>query len=286
MATLTKIVIVASEAVTERTWWDPYLKGAFIVFFAIALFCGSIYLLLYTNVGSRLGFLLAATGVSAIITLLAANWITGVFPNGPLGPAPRWHVVEIVTDPSESSVDAVRRIREIGGPASEEDAGQVETDLTSTLTDPESPFNLFDSADDLLIQKEETLSVGGGRKGIIWFSQHTKHAAAFVCTVDKQAQEVPFGEPPPPRTCDESKPVQWAVAVRDLGARRLPSVLIFLGSALLLALSLIGLHLYDREQRAAEEAPPGGDEGDGGQGGDGEVGGDGQARREPEPAGV
>ena len=43
--------------------WYPTILGVLVVVAAIVLFCGSIYVLLGTNLGARLGFLIAFTGL-------------------------------------------------------------------------------------------------------------------------------------------------------------------------------------------------------------------------------
>ena len=42
--------------------WDPVLTGYLAVLLGILVLCGSVYLLLATNLGVRLGFLVAWTG--------------------------------------------------------------------------------------------------------------------------------------------------------------------------------------------------------------------------------
>ena len=39
--------------------WKPELRGILIVIIAVVVLCGSIYLILATNLGARLGFLVA-----------------------------------------------------------------------------------------------------------------------------------------------------------------------------------------------------------------------------------
>ena len=43
---------------------------------AVGLFCGSVYLLLGTNLGARLGFLVAAAGLTGFLVLLTTLWLT------------------------------------------------------------------------------------------------------------------------------------------------------------------------------------------------------------------
>ena len=40
--------------------WEPELRGLLIVIIAVGMLCGSIYLILATNLGARLGFLVAS----------------------------------------------------------------------------------------------------------------------------------------------------------------------------------------------------------------------------------
>ena len=42
--------------------WDPVLTGYLAVLLSVVILCGSVYLLLATNIGVRLGFLVAWTG--------------------------------------------------------------------------------------------------------------------------------------------------------------------------------------------------------------------------------
>ena len=58
---------------------------------------GSVYLLLVTNIGSRLGFLLAAQRLFGWCTLMGLTWwIYGTI--GMLGEPPHWQVKEVVYD--------------------------------------------------------------------------------------------------------------------------------------------------------------------------------------------
>ena len=62
--------------------------GSLIVIISVALFCGSIYLLLATNLGARLGFLVALTGLAGWMTLLGIIWM--IYGIGLKGPDPSW----------------------------------------------------------------------------------------------------------------------------------------------------------------------------------------------------
>ncbi len=68
--------------------WEWELRGTLIVIISVTLFCGSIYLLLATNLGARLGFLVALSGLAGWMTLLGIIWM--IYGIGLKGPDPSW----------------------------------------------------------------------------------------------------------------------------------------------------------------------------------------------------
>lgn len=75
--------------------WDPQIRGILATAVGVVVLMGSVYLLLGTNVGIRLGFLLSAAsffGWMAIMGLIW--WVYGTI--GMLGTAPSWQVSEVV----------------------------------------------------------------------------------------------------------------------------------------------------------------------------------------------
>ena len=68
--------------------WEPELRGILIFIISVTLFCGSIYLVLATNLGARLGFLVALTGLAGWMTLLGIIWM--IYGIGLKGPDPSW----------------------------------------------------------------------------------------------------------------------------------------------------------------------------------------------------
>ena len=74
--------------------WDPQIRGALIVVTAFVILPGSVYLLLATNTGAKLGFLIAAAGFFGWMAVM--GWIWVVYGIGIKGDAPTWHVEEVV----------------------------------------------------------------------------------------------------------------------------------------------------------------------------------------------
>ena len=68
--------------------WQPELRGILITIIAVVTFCGSCYFLLSTNLGARLGFLVAFAALAGWIFLMGATWWT--YGKGLLGPDASW----------------------------------------------------------------------------------------------------------------------------------------------------------------------------------------------------
>src|SRR4029079_16718959 len=64
------VFLTAGEGPAHPTLWSPTILGVLVVLSAIGLFCGSVYLLLSTNLGARLGFLVAAASFTGFMVLL------------------------------------------------------------------------------------------------------------------------------------------------------------------------------------------------------------------------
>ena len=71
--------------------WEPELRGILIVIIATVVLCGSIYMILATNIGARLGFLVALTGLFGWMMLMGIVW--AIYGIGLKGPEPSWQAV-------------------------------------------------------------------------------------------------------------------------------------------------------------------------------------------------
>ena len=74
--------------------WDPQIRGILIVATVVVMLPGSIYLLLATNVGARMGFLLAIAGITGWTMILGVTWT--FYGQGLKGRDPSWKVQEVV----------------------------------------------------------------------------------------------------------------------------------------------------------------------------------------------
>lgn len=81
--------------------WEPQVKGGLYVLLAILILPGSVYLVLATDMGARLGFQLAAAGLAGFMVIIGAVW--WAYGIGPQGSAPVWREEAIVAgDPARS----------------------------------------------------------------------------------------------------------------------------------------------------------------------------------------
>jgi hypothetical protein len=136
--------------------WDPQLRGILAVLVGVVVLMGSVYLLLGTNLGSRLGFLVALSAIFGWCTIMGLTWwVYGTI--GMLGEAPSWEVKEVVytsgtTDDSglvDAGLDKARtldtsalpppvELNELDADAFEEVRAEVEPTLDPWRLLPES----------------------------------------------------------------------------------------------------------------------------------------------------
>ena len=72
--------------------WHWELRGTLIVIIAVGVLCGSLYLILGTNLGARLGFLVAFAGLAGWMFILGAIWWS--YGKGLLGDDTQWRPVD------------------------------------------------------------------------------------------------------------------------------------------------------------------------------------------------
>ena len=251
--------------------WDPTVRGLLIVLAAIAILPGSVFLLLSTNLGARLGFLVALTAFFGWMTVQGLVW--WVFAQGNRGRQPHWEPQEVITgdlleqttaEPvaegfpegwtplevggtvlgdAQASADAV-----LAASAAESTGGHGgEAEAEEEHSGPrfEAPFD--QPTDYLLVDAYEK---GGESEAFFW---HAPHYTVIRVAPVKEV-EVPEGAPPPRPERDPSKPVTSVVLLRDLGNVRLPPFMLFVSSGVIFGVLLSILHRRDKEAMAARAA--------------------------------
>ena len=245
--------VLATEAGGESLDLIGELRGYAIVVFAVGLFCGSIYLILATDVGNRMGFMVSFASLCGFLAMLGLIWFTNLTPLNALhGPGPHWKVSEIVDDPVGAKIDAVRSIQQNGRPVDAAAQGEIKATVDGALTAEGGEFKLFQSATDYVVI--ETEEIGGGN---LSFFRHRPHYAVMAVQAAKKLEALPGAAPPLP-TADPAQPVKHIVLVRDLGALRQPPIIMAFAFSILFALSLYVMHNMERaalKAKAAELEP-------------------------------
>jgi hypothetical protein len=266
---LTVSALILAQEQIEKSLWYPTILGILVVMAGIVLFCGSIYLLLGTNLGARLGFLVAATGLAGFMVILSSLWVTTSSPLNTLkGREPAWEVQQYVSKLSQAKNPDLRRVSKKDKvdtiEAANVKAAVDERLVTKPPTAIEKPtaednkFAKFDKVTDY--QTVNTYEIGGSDPEFLDFQITHKPLFAVVQVCAVKPVDTPFGVPPPKPECDPtSNKNGFTILERDLGQLRLPPILAFICSLTLFGLGLLGLHWRERdEQELAKRREAGG----------------------------
>lgn len=233
--------------------WEPELRGYLSVIIGGVALGGSVYLILGTNIGSRLGFLVSLAGLFGWMAIMGIVWwIYGI---GLLGRMPSWepaNPVAIVRDASLlHQADAVGRPLATGGLT----GADLDAFLTEALAgegwnrladaDP-ARGQAIAAAEDLLINQAGEFSRGefvplavydrGGDRypkvnetlDFLAFLHRPYYALVEVAPVVPQFVEP--GRAPARPIVDDSQPRRYVLMIRDLGTHRQPAAFTTLGS--------------------------------------------------------
>ena len=238
--------------------WDPQIRGILVVAFSMAVLPGSVYLLLSTNLGTRLGFLIAMAGFWGWMTLMAIIW--ALYGIGYVGDSPSWHVVEAVTSESADDLSAakVEDAHDLGTwvelPADDPSRGEAQASASAALVGDDSTFGLFETESQYVVI--DAYEKGGKDPDSLLSELPGPHPPHWAIVQVQRAVvvEVPVGEAPPPAEPDETQPIISVVMERDLGSKRLPPVAIALASAIIFGITCNVLHRRDKAVTAARAA--------------------------------
>jgi len=264
-------VTFASELLNKGLWY-PTILGVLVVVAGIALFVGSIYVLLGTNLGARLGFLVVFTGFFGFMCILTALWCTTASPLNTLkGRIPAWQVQQVVTNIDQAKISAVRTITEkknsVTNPSEIANVkAAVDAALVPKVGSPTAPVtpadNRFAKPDFVDVTKYQILNTWeiGGSRPQFWKGQFThtpQYAAVRFCQNAEPPVDRPSVLPPIPPECKQGGIQGYVVLQRDLGSLRVPPFVAFGMSLILFVLGLLMLHWRERdEMTVAEEQRP------------------------------
>ena len=246
--------------------WYPTIIGILVVAAAIGLFCGSVYVLLATNLGARLGFLVAFTGLMAFMVLLTTLWMFTTSPLNTLrGTIPAWEVQKVVTDLHDPSLPPeIRDAPHAGRPVSATLAATIKAAVDAKLVTVQPVANIplpanqnrfarFEKVTDF--KEVKYYEVGGSRPHLLDWQLHHKPRYAVVRFCGVLPNNLPFGLPPPTPTCDPTSTKSgFAILKFNYGSLRIPPFVAFLCSSILFILGLLALHWREKDERAAKAA--------------------------------
>lgn len=246
-------LVLNHHLLTGALAWNPQIRGALYVVIAMVVLPGSVYLLLATNMGARLGFLLAAAGFFGWMFTLSSVW--WVYGTGPKGREPTWKPKEVVVgDLGESSRNPAAadypkgwQKLEITDPEVADAQAVVDTEIVGSKKQFKS------SSDFLPVTAAET---GGEKYGpfhaLNFRPLNVFHEPHYLVIQVQKAIKPPAvpGQPPPKAEVDPSAPVVSVVLIRDLGALRENPGVVCVSTGLLFGVICYALHTRDKEAMA------------------------------------
>ncbi len=249
--------------------WDPEIRGILTVVLAVATLCGSIYFVMATNIGARLGFLVALTGLTGWMFLMGIIWL--IYGIGLRGPEPSWQAVPGRTVVQDN--DALYQAGLFDRPVEVDDdatfpeqaaavAEQFRAEGWTLLEDADPAFGQSGATAGELLEETGAFAAGefqvlnvfdiGGERSpkigealdfLAFF--HKPHyvvveVAPLVLTRDEP------GRAPAAPVIDDSRQRQYVYMVRDQGARRQPAAVLTIGAGIIFLTLCWLLHRRER----------------------------------------
>jgi hypothetical protein len=245
--------------------WEPEIRGWIIVVISVAALMGSTYLLVGTNVGARLGFIISMAALSGWMMSMCIIW--AIYGIGLKGPMPTWKPagpITIVRDGAQLNVaNVVDNSIDIKGLEPQAAAKKVSDSLVSngwTILAESDPGRgqAVASADEIIQIEAKEFAAGeyqavnvydkGGERypklgnsiDFLAFKHKPHYAVVEIAPLVTQRSEP--GRAPARAQIDTTQPHRYVVMIRDLGARRQPAFLIGSGSGLIFFLLCWLLH--------------------------------------------
>lgn len=252
--------------------WDPTVRGLLFPGIQFIVLVGSSYLILGTNLGNRLGFLIANAAFWGWMVLMTTVWM--IYGIGLKGDPPSWRALEVVNNTKVAQYDKVAEIPSTPGakpkgdwklvPEGTPTHGEAQSAVDAYLIGKESnQAGLFASATEYAVL--DSFERGGEQRIKLrprkehdgdWWNPgdyhfmgllHGKHYyVAQVQAFQKDPLGVLVKDAKNKPIIDTKAPVYSIVMIRDAGSKRLPPFQIFLASLILLLVSTWSLHRRDK----------------------------------------
>lgn len=254
--------------------WQFELRGILTVLIGVGVWMGSIYLILGTNMGARLGFIVTLTGLMGWMALMAGIW--WMYGIGLKGDVPTWTQVE-----GRTVIQDVGLLQNVGvldaplGFTKEDNSVLASAALGAALAnegwdnvDASAPeFGQAQSSASVFLEEEGAFETGeyavtavyevdspsesaypklgpNGEFDMIAF-WHKPYYTLVEVAPYVELREEPGRAPTPPEV-DSTQQRQYVYMVRDLGSLREPAAYIAIGSAIAFLALCFLLHRRDR----------------------------------------
>ena len=249
--------------------WEPELRGVLTVIIGFVVLCGSVYMVMATNMGSRLAFLVALAALFGWLALMGMMWwIYGI---GLQGRQAEWKPVPGATvlqdSPALVSGGALVVLPEIPDDASfPEEADVVAGQFVEegyVILDTSSPaFGQAQASASVFLEEEGAFAPGeyvitdvydiGGERwpkvndsvDFLAFVHDPHYVVAQAAPLEAVRTE--SGRAPASPQIDEERQVQYVYMIRDLGTRRQPAIVLTIGGG---SIFLALCYLLNRRER-------------------------------------
>lgn len=264
--------------------WDPTIRGILFPTIMFLILCGSSYVILATNIGNRLSFLVSNAAFWGWMALMCIIWL--IYGIGLKGKAPSWTSKEAIVNVADAQFS---KMGVLPAEAGKKVKGWTEVkEGTATRGEASSQVEAYlkaktaDGGAQLVPEKGESTYVGvaayetGGEQifkirprlefgkkwylptsyrfmGLLHGERHYVQINRFLLldekgNVIKDAKEKGIIDP-------DKKPF-YVHAIRDQGSLRQPAWLILFASLVLFGISVLSLHRRDREVMTAMKLNP------------------------------
>ena len=258
--------------------WQPELRGILITIIAVGTFCGSCYFLLSTNLGARLGFLVALAALAGWMFLMGATWWS--YGKGLLGPDASWAPISgrtvLQTTAAVNDSGALNSpviVAANADPTATATAvdGQFVKDGWKKLQASVPSYQQAGAAASVFVEEAGALANGdfqvvnvfdkGGQRSpqlldgkldFLAFFHKPHYSVVEVAPLVKQRDEP--GRAPAKPEIDTTRSHQYVYMIRDLGAKRKPAGFITVGSLAVFLMLCYLLHTRDRRVMANRSA--------------------------------
>lgn len=263
--------------------WEPELRGVLTVIIGTVVWMGSIYLILGTNLGARLGFLVAFTGLMGWMALMGMVWwIYGI---GLKGDVPEWKQI-----PGQTVIQEVDLLHQVGvlddpievdGSDPVAASAAVEAQLASQgwdkVAEAAPEFGQAEASAGVFLEEEGALAVGEFEVTAVYEVDPPDESAFPKLGPNGEFDQIAFfhkpyytlvevapyvelrtedGRAPIAPEVDETQQRQYVYMIRDLGSLREPAAYITIGSTIMFLVLCFFLHRRDRivEENRARKA--------------------------------